>query len=165
MCPGRMRAAAGAAALAAIAVLAAGCGNQQAGATAQPTTMGANAQVGQVLLRDVHVTTGTTDPSQGATVLLTLVNQAGQPDALTAVASDVAGRVDMLADAGCTRSTTRLALPAGPSAQYMIRLSDLRAGLVRGGNVPITFTFANAGMITVPAPVDSDTALPAGCAG
>ena len=47
----------------------------------------------------------------------------------------------------------------------MIRLSDLRAGLVRGGNVPITFTFANAGMITVPAPVDSDTALPAGCAG
>jgi hypothetical protein len=30
---------------------------------------------------------------------------------------------------------------------------------------PITFTFANAGMITVPAPVDSDTALPAGCAG
>ena len=163
MCPGRVRAAAGAA-LAGIAVLAAGCGNQQAGSATQPTTTGANAQVGQVLLRDVQVMTGTTDPNHDATVRFTLVNQAGRPDALTAVTSDVAGRVDMLADAGCTRSTTRLALAAGPSAQYLVRLSDLRAGLVRGGNVPITFTFANAGMITVPAPVDSDTALPAGCA-
>lgn len=164
MCPGRVRAAGGAA-LAVIAVLAAGCGVQQTGAATQPTTMGANAQVGQVLLRGVQVTTGTTDPNRDATVRLTLVNQAGQPDTLTAVASDVAGRVEMLADAGCTRSTTRLTLPAGPSAQYLIRLSDLKAGIVRGGNVPITFTFANAGMITVPVPVDSDTALPAGCAG
>jgi copper(I)-binding protein len=160
---GRVRLAA--AALAAAAALLAGCGNQQAGATTQPTTSGANAQVGQVLLRDVQVTTGTTDPNRDATVRLTLVNKAGQPDALTAVASDVAGRVEILADSGCSRSTARLALPAGPSAQYLIRLSDLRTGLVRGGNVPITFTFANAGTITVPAPVDSDTVLPAGCAG
>ena len=159
---GRVRLAA-AASLAAAAALLAGCGNQQPGASTQPTTMGASAQVGQVQLRDVQVMTGTTDPNHDATVRLTLVNNAGKPDALTAVSSDVAGRVQMLADAACSRSTARLALPAGPSAQYMIRLNDLKAGLVRGGNVPITFTFANAGTITVPAPVDSDTALPAGC--
>jgi periplasmic copper chaperone A len=164
MCPGRVPAAA-AVALAAIAVLATGCGNTQPAASSQPASMGANAQVGQVLLRDVQVTTGTTDLGRDATVRLTLVNQAGTPDALTAVGSDVAGRAEMLADSACSRSTVRLAVPAGPSAQYLIRLSDLRIGLVRGGNVPITFTFANAGTITVPTPVGSDTALPAGCAG
>jgi copper(I)-binding protein len=162
MRPGRVPAAA-AVALAATAVLVAGCGNSQPVAI-QPGTMGANAKVGQVLLRDVEVTTGITGASRDATVRLTLVNQAGQSDVLTAVASDVAGRVEMLADAGCSRTTAQLVLPAGPSAQYAIRLSDLRVGIVRGGNVPITFTFANAGTITVPTPVDGDTTLPAGCA-
>ena len=105
-----------------------------------------------------------TDTNRDATVRLTLVNQAGRPDALTAVASDVAGKVEMLADASCNQ-TARIELPAGPSAQYTIRLSDLRIGLVRGGNVPITFTFANAGTITVPTPIGSKATLPAGCAG
>jgi copper(I)-binding protein len=164
MRPGRVPAAT-AIAVTAIAVLVAGCGNTQTGAAAQPASMGANAQVGQVQLRGVQVMTGLTNVNRDATVRLTLVNQAGQPDALTAVASDVAGRVEMLADAGCSRTTARLALPAGPSAQYLIRLSDLKIGLVRGGNVPITFTFANAGTITIPTPIDSDTVLPAGCAG
>jgi hypothetical protein len=163
MRPGRVPAAA-AVALAATAVLAAGCSNGQSAATTQPTSIGANAQVGQVLLRGVKVTTGVTDVNREATVRLTLVNQAGQPDALTAVASDVAGKVEMLADASCNQ-TARIELPAGPSAQYTIRLSDLRIGLVRGGNVPITFTFANAGTITVPTPIGSKATLPAGCAG
>lgn len=168
MRPGRIPAAA-AVAVAATAVLVAGCGNSQPAATqpaaTQPGTTGANAKVGQVLLRDVEVTTGITGASREATVRLTIVNQAGQPDALTAVASDVAGRVEMFANTGCTATAARIALPAGPSAQYTIRLRDLRIGLVRGGNVPITFTFANAGTITVPTPVGSDTTAPAGCAG
>jgi copper(I)-binding protein len=151
-------------ALAATAVLVAGCGYSHPLASPGPASIGANAQVGQVLLRDVQVSTGVTDVNRDATVRLTLVNQAGQPDALTAVASDVAGRVEMFADASCTQ-TARVALPAGPSAQYLIRLSDLRIGLVRGGNVPITFTFANAGTITVPTPIDGNGSLPAGCAG
>jgi copper(I)-binding protein len=120
---------------------------------------------GEVLLRDVEVTTGITGASRDATVRLTLVNQAGEPDALTAVASDVAGRMEMFANTDCTATTARLALPPGASAQYTIRLTDLRIGLVRGGNVPITFTFTNAGSITVPTPIDGGTAIPAGCAG
>jgi copper(I)-binding protein len=152
-------------ALAATAMLAAGCGySHSLASTSATTSTGANAQVGQVQLRDVQVNTGVTDVNRDATVRLTLVNQAGQPDALTAVASDVAGRVEMFADASCTQ-TGRVTLPAGPSAQYTIRLSDLRIGLVRGGNVPITFTFANAGTITVPTPIDGTGTLPAGCAG
>ena len=151
-------------ALAATAVLVAGCGYSHPAASPEPASIGANAQVGQALLRGVQVSTGVTDVNREATVRLTLVNQAGQPDALTAVASDVAGRVEMFADASCTQ-TDRVALPAGPSAQYTIRLSDLRIGLVRGGNVPITFTFANAGTITVPTPIDGNGTLPAGCAG
>ena len=31
--------------------------------------------------------------------------------------------------------------------------------------MPITFTFANAGTITIPTPIGSDTGAPAGCAG
>lgn len=163
MRPGRVPAAT-AVALAATAVLAAGCGNGGPVASTEPASFGANAQVGQVLLRGVEVTTGVTDVNRDATVRVTLVNQAGQPDALTAVSSDVAGRVEMLADSSCNQ-TARIELPAGPSAQYTIRLNDLRIGLVRGGNVPITFTFANAGSITVPTPVGTTGALPAGCAG
>ena len=154
-------------ALAATAMLVAGCaGYSHPLASAEPASVGANAQVGQVLLRDVQVSTGVPAMNRDATVRLTLVNQAGQPDALTAVASDVAGRVEMFADANCTQ-TARVALPAGPSAQYTIGLSDLRIGLVRGGNVPITFTFANAGTITVPTPIDGTGTgtLPTGCAG
>ena len=163
MRPGRVPAAT-AIALAATAVLAAGCSNGHSAATT-PASFGANAQVGQVLLRGVQVTTGVTDTNRDATVRVTLVNQAGQPDALTAVASDVAGGVEMFANADCTATAARLALPAGPSAQYTIRLTDLRIGLVRGSNVPITFTFTNAGSITVPTPIDGGTAIPAGCAG
>jgi copper(I)-binding protein len=162
MRPGRVPAAT-AIALAATAVLAAGCSNGHSAATT-PASFGANAQVGQVLLRGVEVTTGVTDTNRDATVRVTLVNQAGQPDALTGVASDVAGKVELLADASCNQ-TARIELPAGPSAQYTIRLSDLRVGLVRGGNVPITFTFANAGTITVPTPVGSLAVAAAGCAG
>jgi len=164
MRPGRLPAAT-AAALAATAVLAAGCGGYSHPLTTnEPAALGANAQVGQVMLRGVEVSTGMTNVNRDATVRLTLVNQASQPDALTAVASDVAGQVKMLADASCNQ-TARIALPSGPSAQYMIRLSDLKIGLVRGGNVPITFTFANAGTITVPTPIDGIASLPAGCAG
>lgn len=162
MRPGRVPAAT-AIALAATAVLAAGCSNGHSAATT-PASFGANAQVGQVLLRGVEVTTGVTDTNRDATVRVTFVNQAGQPDALTGVASDVAGKVELLADASCNQ-TARIELPAGPSAQYTIRLSDLRVGLVRGGNVPITFTFANAGTITVPTPVGSLAVAAAGCAG
>lgn len=163
MRPGRVPAAM-AVAVTATAMLVAGCGDSQPAAT-QPGITGANAKVGQVLLRDVKVTTGIAGASRDATARLTLVNQAGQPDALTAVASDVAARVEMFANTGCTATAARIALPVGLSAQYTIRLRDLRIGLVRGGNVPITFTFANAGTITVPTPIGNDTSSPAGCAG
>jgi periplasmic copper chaperone A len=163
MRPGRVPAAA-AVAVAATAALVAACGAAQP-AVSQPGTTGASAKVGQVQLSDVEVVTGIAGASRDATVRLTVVNQAGQPDALTAVASDVAGRVEIFANTGCTATAARLALPAGPSAQYTIRLRDLRIGLVRGGNVPVTFTFANAGSITVPTPIGGDTALPTNCAG
>ena len=117
MRPGRVPAAI-ALAVVATAALVAGCGNGgQSLASTEPASLGASAQVGQVLLRGVEVVTipRTTDVNRDAAVRVTLVNQAGRPDALTGVASDVAGRVEMLAAAGCN-ATARIELPAGPSA-------------------------------------------------
>lgn len=154
-------------ALAAMGVLAA-CGQPQE--AVRSAAIGADAHVGGVLLRDVHVDsptrTGHPDRSD-ATVGLTLVNQAARPDALTGVSTDVATRVDILAGTGCDTAKTLpvLNLPVGTSAPggsgYHLRLVDLRVGILRGGNIPITFTFRHAGSITVPTPVDSG-AGPAG---
>lgn len=167
--------------LVAAAVVLAGCGHSQQ--VSQSGTVGANAQVGDVLLRNVRVADA---PSRGllggsdATVRLTLINQAGQPDALTGITSDVATRVEIRSDTDCdgtAETLARLALPArtdGSSppnaprptdARYFLSLVDLRVGILAGGIVPITFTFQNAGSITVPTPVaitpDSGTATPA----
>jgi copper(I)-binding protein len=171
--------------VAAAAVLA-GCGQPQQ--VSQSGTVGANAQVGDVLLRNVRIADA---PPQGllggrdATVRLTLINQAGQPDALTGITSDVATRVEIRSDTDCdgtAETLGRLALPArtdrssppdapGPTdARYFLSLVDLRVGILAGGMVPITFTFQNAGSITIPTPVaisaDSGTgtsASPAAC--
>lgn len=153
-------------ALAAVGVLAA-CGQPQAAVTS--AAVGADAQVGGVLLQHVHVDnpppTGHPDRSD-ATVWLTLVNQAAQPDALTDVSTDVATRVEILAGTGCDGTALPLLdLPAGAPAPggrgYHLRLVELRVGILPGGNIPITFTFRHAGSITVPTPVDTG-AGPAG---
>jgi copper(I)-binding protein len=155
-------------AVAAVALLAA-CGQPQE--AVQSGAVGANAEVGRVLLRNVHVdgppTTGHPDRS-AATVWLTLVNEAAQPDALTDVSTDVATRVVILAGTGCdatAETLPRLDLPAGTPAPgrggYHLRLVELRVGILPGANIPITFTFRHAGSITVPTPVDSG-AGPAG---
>ena len=130
--------------------------------------VGAPAQAQEVKAGDLVITQAWSRATPGGAKIaggfLTIENKGAAPDRLTAVSGDVAGKVEMLADASCNQ-TARIELPAGPSAQYTIRLSDLRIGLVRGGNVPITFTFANAGTITVPTPIGSKATLPAGCAG
>jgi copper(I)-binding protein len=148
------------ASIAGLAVLLAGCGNS---ADVSPAgTVGANAQIGGILLHNVHVDnpppTGYPSGSD-ATVQLALVNQADQPDTLTSVTSDVATRVEILSGTGCAGTPQpRLDLPASSPADgpgYALRLVDLRVGIAQGGNVPITLTFAHAGSITVPTPIEA----------
>jgi copper(I)-binding protein len=162
------------------ATLLAGCGRPQQ--VLQSGTVGANSQVGDVLLRNVYVENpaGTGYPGGGdATVRLTIINQAGRPDALTAVSSDVATRVEILADTdrdGTAETLPRLDLPArtdlpsppnapGPThADYFLRMLDLKVGILQGTSVPITFVFRHAGSVTLPTPVDGTAAGDAGTA-
>jgi copper(I)-binding protein len=161
---------------AAISLLCAGlllsaCGHPQE--VLQSGTIGANAQVGDVLLRNVYVE----NPAQAgypggsnAIVRLTLVNRASRPDTLTDVTTDAAQRVEILADPDCdgtAETLSSLRLPArvdtsspsnGPGPNdtgYGLRLVDLRTGLLQGGIVPILFTFQHAGSITIPTPIDA----------
>jgi copper(I)-binding protein len=163
-----------------VAALLAGCGQLQQ--VTQSGTVGASGQVGAVLLRDVYVERPPSNIYPGgsnATLRLTLINQASQPDALTSATTDVAARVEILADTGCdgtTETLPRLDLPArvdltsspnapGPThAQYFLRLIDLKIGILQGGSVSITFTFSRAGTVTLPAPVGGITTHPAGTA-
>jgi copper(I)-binding protein len=159
-----------------LAAVLAGCGNPQQ--VIQSGTVGSNGQIGDVLLRNVYVESPSADgypAGSDATVRLTLLNQASQPDALTGVTSDVATRADIRADTDCdgtAETLPSLALPAridltsppngpGPNeARYFVRLADLRIGILQGGSVPITFTFRNAGSITLPTPVGNITPAP-----
>ena len=174
---GRRRARGRSRLLATVPVLCAGallsaCGHPQE--VIQSGTVGSNAQVGDVLLRNVYVE----DPPQesypggsDATVRLTLINQAGRPDTLTAVSTDVADHVEIVVGCdGTPRTVSSLDLPAridaasppnrpGPNdAGYALRLVDLRTGILQGGSVPIEFTFRNAGSITLPTPVGTGRA-------
>jgi copper(I)-binding protein len=177
--PGRRRTGTAILILAAAAALG-GCGSPQQ--VIQSGTIGANAQVGHVLLRNVYVqrSTATSFPNPGdATVRLVLINQASRPDTLTGVSTDVAGRVEILSDADCdgrAQVVPRLDLPArvdstsppnapGPTAAgYFLHLVDLKVGIIQGGSVPITFTFSRAGTVTLPTPVEGPAPPPAAVA-
>jgi copper(I)-binding protein len=163
-----------------VAALLAGCAQPQQ--VIQSGTVGANSQVGDVLLRNVYIEnpTGTGYPGgSDATVRLTIINQASRPDALTTVTTDVAARVVILADTDCDgtpETLPRLELPAridlssppnapGPTdAGYFLRLLDLKVGILQGTSVPITFVFSRAGSVTLLTPVDGTAAHAAGTA-
>jgi copper(I)-binding protein len=162
----------------AVAVLA-GCGHPQE--VLQSGTVGTNAQIGAILLRNVYVENPMRNGYRSAgdaTVRLTLINQADRPDTLTAVTSDVATRVEILLGSGCQstqHTVASLELPArvdvssppnrpGPTeAAYALRLVDLRVGILQGATVPISFRFARAGTITLPTPVEAATQPSAPC--
>lgn len=148
-----------------------GCGDPQQ--VIQSGTTGANAQVGDILLRNVYLDeppnpsypTGS-DP----TVLLVLINQGRQPDTLTRITTPVATTVEIHWDRGCdgtAETLPRLELPAHidltspPNARspgradYFLRLIETTKPVLAGSAVPLTFTFTHAGSITMSAPVDA----------
>jgi copper(I)-binding protein len=161
------------------AAVLAGCGQPQ-----QVRQSGATGQVGDVLLRNVYIEnpTGTSYPGgSDATVRLTIINRASQPDALTAITTDVAARVVILAGTDCAGAgetlprldlPPRVDLPSPPNAPgptdagYLLRMLDLKVGILQGTSVPITFVFRRAGSVTLPTPVGGATgaAAPAAAA-
>ncbi|GAA0555276.1 uncharacterized protein DUF461 [Saccharopolyspora erythraea NRRL 2338] len=156
--------------MALLAVLtAAGCGNPQE--VIDSNTVGSNARVGDVLLRNVHLaaTEDPYQPGETATAKLMLFNQAQAPDALVEVESPHAKQVQMLWDRECDGTYERVdripllpegSVPNAPGqrtggAPYHLEISDLSTLVRPGTTFPLTLTFERAGRTTIDAKVQA----------
>lgn len=144
-------------------------------------TIGANAEVGAVKLRNVLVEPppdGDYLAGDDAIVRLAVFNDAPRPDALVDVRSGAADRVTILWDRDCDgegEPVTRIPLLAEGTAPgagddpspFYLQVHDLAQRVWEGTTVPIRFTFEQAGAITVDAMVLADegrvTLPPRGC--
>ena len=163
--------------LGAAALVLSGC---SAGAVTQTDTTvssvaGSEGQVGQLLLRNV-----TMDPGSavivpaGATVTLagTVVNQGLDDDQLLSVSSPYVSQVrsegttTIPGDAatqmvGSQPGPVGKPSPAQPNGTMRVTLSGVTQVLHAGPTYPVTFTFAKAGSILLPVPVQTTSPVPA----
>ena len=142
----------------------------------QSGVMGVNGQVGDVLLRSVHVE-APPEPAyrvgSDARVWFTVINSGRQPDALVAVTSPVAAAVEIRWDDDCDgRFDTVPALPLAPAEPavvdptgaavpfdaYHLRLRGLTRDVIAGTNVEVTFRFQRAGQVSLRAFVQPSNA-------
>ena len=159
--------------LAALAVLLAGCDADLPDAVPtdepvqyQESVMGANRQLGPILLRSVHIEAPdghTYRAGDEARLWLTLFNEGREPDALTGVRSPAARAAQIRWDADC--DGTAQVVPGLPLRQEFPRVSESPAGVppidayhvtltldrevLAGSSIPVTFTFERAGTITI----------------
>ncbi len=138
--------------------------------------MGANAQAGAILLRSVHVEAPPTpsyQPGDDAIVWFTLLNQGRRQDTLTSLTSTAAASAEIRWDDNCDGAAQAVpALPLQPAFPglteasggvpsfdaYYGRLVGLKQEVLAGTTVPVTFTFADAGQVTVEALVQPSNA-------
>ncbi len=144
-------------------------------------TMGSNGQVGDVVVRNVVVEAPPDQawrPGDEATVRLTLLSRADQADALVAVRTDAASRVELRADRDCDGTSERVdrirvpaegavAEPGSVDPAYHLRLVGFTREVLAGTTVPLTFVFERAGETTldalVEATADGDVPAPPAC--
>ncbi|SER76265.1 Copper(I)-binding protein [Lentzea xinjiangensis] len=144
----------------------ASCGEPQR--VLQSGTIGANGEVGDVLLRDIHVTPAGGDgyeQGDNPIVQFAVFNRAGKADALIDVRSDAAKDIVMHWDTQCDGSTEpveRLPLLAdggvarlsGALLAYHLEMIDLTREVRAGTDVAVTFEFERAGSTTLDVPVE-----------
>ena len=112
---------------------------------------GIDASIGQIRLDDVWVDAPAgVDISATAPLHMALTNDSATADALTHVSSPVAARVTLEHDG---RPVDRLGIPAWGQTNLErdtgVRLAGMRHPLRPGQWLPVTFTFARAGSVTV----------------
>lgn len=132
----------------------------------QESVMGANRQLGPILLRSVHIEAPSGYAYRAgdeARLWLTLFNEGREPDALTGVHSPAARAAQIRWDADC--DGTAQVVPSLPLRQEFPGVSESPAGapaidayhvlltldreVLAGSSVPVTFTFERAGSITI----------------
>lgn len=137
----------------------------------QASTMGTNEEVGTVKLRNVFVEAPPEikyqyDPGDEAIVRLELFSEADDPATLVSVRTDLAQRVEMLADPDCDGDREQVPSIAVPPegvvnepgslhSAYHLKIVDFNREVLAGTTVPLVFTFRDAGEVTVEAMVEA----------
>lgn len=163
--------------VAAVLVAVVACGEPQR--ELESGTMGTNAEVGDVVLRNVFIEAPAGHAYQAgedAVVRLAMFTRAGKPDELVSVRSAGARQVVMRADRDCDgtdEDVGSLAVPVDDTGlgrgglTYHLLLVDLTDEVLAGTTVPLDFTFRDAGGTRVSAMVeaagDGDVPTPTGC--
>jgi hypothetical protein len=162
------------------------CGQPRRPGLDTSDTIGANAEIGQVKLRNVLVeppVDGDFRPGDDAVVRLAMVNDAPRPDALVRVETEAAREVTMRWDRDCdgnVETVSRIPLlaegtvpgaqpdQAGLASPFYLQVAGLTRRVWEGTTLPVRFTFEHAGSITVDAMVRPGRDLvelpPRGCA-
>jgi copper(I)-binding protein len=150
----------------------AGCGSEQAPSpNRDPATIEldtADGQAGQLRLLSVAIASPGARGSMhiagdSAALLLTIANDGKAEDALTGVSTDAAAQV-VFRD-GDTSPVPRVDMPIPPGEVAVLRevtgphleLAGLHQTLRTGSSVPVTFTFRDAGSVTLEVPVNAYT--------
>ena len=171
-------------AAAAISLTSCAIGQHAATAIDKPAVAGTEGSIGSIKLLDVSIkapdvagrTTGTKFyvPGDTAPLIITLVNSGHAADTLTSVTSTafsswsiIKTGANPLTGAGQTSQViapqTRVALgltnlgagiPDSPQTMVLTGLTAATGNLYPGTVIPITFTFATAGSVTLQVPVD-----------
>ena len=155
-----------------VALSACSAGQVTQTATQERDKVGAMGQVGDLTIRQVQFLSprgGVYEQGDDAELQLAVVNTGEEADTLTDVSGEGFGDVEF--DDGSTRqrpSADGIEIP-GDSATYIdgdelaVTLTDLDEGLTAGQYIELTFTFENAGEITLPVTVSTpDEALERG---
>jgi copper(I)-binding protein len=154
-----------------VALSACSAGQVTQTATQERDKVGAMGQVGDLSIRQVQFLSpreGVYEQGDDAELQLAVVNAGEEADTLTEVSGEGFGEVEF--DDGSTGSGSAdgIEIP-GDSTTYIdgdelaITLTDLDEGLTAGQYIELTFTFENAGEITIPVTVSTpDEALERG---
>ncbi|GGP73955.1 copper chaperone PCu(A)C [Saccharothrix coeruleofusca] len=166
-------------AAASVAAVLASCGEPQQ--ELKSGTMGTNAQVGDVVLRNVFVRAPedhSYQPGDDAVVQLAMFSRSDRPDALLGVRTSDADEVQLRSDRDCdgtSETVPRIPVPAEGTVgepgsvdlTYHLRVVNFSDEVLAGTTVPLTFIFENAGETTVEAMVeaggDGDVPPPTRC--
>jgi hypothetical protein len=137
-----------------------GCDAGQEAETAQetPDVAGVDGTVGEVSLDDVFLDAEDTVEAGAAVPLRgVLTNDAEQADRLVGVSTPSAESVQLLDESGAP-SADGIELPAGGQVEAVseavrMQLEQVTAPIAPTDTVPVTFTFATAGEVTLDVPV------------
>jgi copper(I)-binding protein len=137
--------------------------------------VGAMAEVGDIKLRAVEFAYprgGVYEDGDDVELRLSLVNDDTEADTLTGISGDGFGDVEIddstatTTGSGSGASSSELEIPAGgvvhvDGEEVTITLTDLDQSMTTGQSLELTFTFENAGEVTLPVTVATpDDALP-----